>query len=144
MTRGGTCSLPTEDKNCGLVQICENDMKLVVRSIPKLDTLILIKTMLKKHSFGNPFLKSVSSREHFSSRSSRCLTRADRSISAPESSTMTSYKRFDYRTLILLPSFYKIYKSFAIISDKLSYYQWATILSLTYSDIPKHHLNFLG
>lgn len=67
-------------------------MKMVVRSIPKLDTLILIKTMLKKHSFGNPFLKSVTSRERFGSRIC-CLTRADRSMSAPESSTIDTSKR---------------------------------------------------
>lgn len=84
--------MPTETENCGQVQICENDMKLVVRSIPKLDTLILIKTMLKKHSFGNPFLKSVTNRERFGSRIC-CLTRADRSLSAPESSTIESHKR---------------------------------------------------
>ncbi|XP_054280477.1 calcium/calmodulin-dependent protein kinase kinase 2 isoform X1 [Macrosteles quadrilineatus] len=56
VTRHGAVPLPTEAENCQLVEITEEDVRKVVTSIPKLDTLILIKTMLKKHSFQNPFL----------------------------------------------------------------------------------------
>jgi len=56
VTRHGTCPLATEAENCQLVEVTEEDVRKVVTSIPKLDTLILIKTMLKKHSFQNPFL----------------------------------------------------------------------------------------
>ncbi|XP_032597721.1 calcium/calmodulin-dependent protein kinase kinase 1 [Drosophila grimshawi] len=62
VTKNGAYPLPTEDENCCLVQVDDEDINSVVRSIPKLDTLILIKTMLKNHSFGNPFMKNISGR----------------------------------------------------------------------------------
>ncbi|XP_055306250.1 calcium/calmodulin-dependent protein kinase kinase 1 isoform X2 [Sitodiplosis mosellana] len=76
--------LPSEDENCRLVEVNEMDINSVVKSIPKLDTLILIKTMLKKHSFQNPFNKPVSGRapQRGGSRLER-FTRAGRSNSAP-------------------------------------------------------------
>jgi len=78
--------LPTEEENCRLVQINDEDINSVVRSIPKLDTLILIKTMLKNHSFGNPFFKNfIGTRStHGGSRLER-FVRAGRSNSAPGS-----------------------------------------------------------
>ncbi|XP_075168646.1 calcium/calmodulin-dependent protein kinase kinase 1-like isoform X2 [Haematobia irritans] len=80
----GSHPLPSEEENCRLVQIDDNDIISVVRSIPKLDTLILIKTMLKQHSFGNPFSRGVSGREpqNGGSRLDR-FVRAGRSNSAP-------------------------------------------------------------
>lgn len=58
ITKNDTFPLPTEEENCRLVQISDEDMESVVKSIPKLDTLILIKKMLKNHSFLHPRLKS--------------------------------------------------------------------------------------
>ncbi|KRT79407.1 protein kinase [Oryctes borbonicus] len=55
VTNNGRNPLPTEEENCHLVEVTEEDVAKVVTSIPKLDTLILIKHMLKKHSFQNPF-----------------------------------------------------------------------------------------
>lgn len=85
MTSDGTHPLPS-DADCQLVQVNEEDIHSVVKSIPKLDTLILIKTMLKKHSFQNPFSKPVSGRapQRGGSRMER-FTRAGRSNSAPGS-----------------------------------------------------------
>lgn len=51
VTKAGACPLPTEEDNCELVEVTEEDVAKVITSIPKLDTLILIKHMLKKHSF---------------------------------------------------------------------------------------------
>lgn len=51
--------MPCQDKCQCLVEISQEDINSVVKSIPKLDTLILIKKMLKNHSFQNPFLTSV-------------------------------------------------------------------------------------
>lgn len=51
ITKNGQFLLPSEEDNCQLVEITEEDLDKVVTSIPKLDTLILVKTMLKKHSF---------------------------------------------------------------------------------------------
>ncbi|CAH0549237.1 unnamed protein product [Brassicogethes aeneus] len=56
VTKNGRHVLPTEEENCQLVEVTEEDVERVITSIPKLDTLILIKHMLKKHSFQNPFL----------------------------------------------------------------------------------------
>ncbi|KAL3271129.1 hypothetical protein HHI36_021626 [Cryptolaemus montrouzieri] len=56
VTMNGACVLPSEEENCELVEVTDEDLTKVVTSIPKLDTLILIKHMLKKHSFQNPFL----------------------------------------------------------------------------------------
>lgn len=54
--------MPSEEDHCyRLVQISEEDVLSVVKSIPKLDTLILIKKMLKNHSFQNPFLSAIGS-----------------------------------------------------------------------------------
>ncbi|XP_039752822.1 calcium/calmodulin-dependent protein kinase kinase 2 isoform X1 [Pararge aegeria] len=58
LTLGGKEPLPSEEENCRLVEVTDEDMERVVTSIPNLSTLILIKTMLKKHSFQNPFLRS--------------------------------------------------------------------------------------
>lgn len=59
-------------------------MHNAVSSIPKLDTLILIKTMLKKHSFQNPFSRCVSGRapQRGGSRLER-FSKTGRSNSAP-------------------------------------------------------------
>lgn len=51
VTQNGTAPLPSEEENCVLVEVSEEEVLQVVKSIPKLDTLILIKTMLRKHSF---------------------------------------------------------------------------------------------
>ncbi|XP_076257097.1 calcium/calmodulin-dependent protein kinase kinase 1-like isoform X6 [Rhynchophorus ferrugineus] len=56
VTKHGLHPLPSEEENCHLVEVTEEDVARVITSIPKLDTLILIKHMLKKHSFQNPFL----------------------------------------------------------------------------------------
>ncbi|OQV13217.1 Calcium/calmodulin-dependent protein kinase kinase [Hypsibius exemplaris] len=57
VTQGGTCPLmPSEEDNCKVqIEITEEDVKNSVRSIPHLDTLILIKAMLKRGSFHHPF-----------------------------------------------------------------------------------------
>ncbi|KAJ4445477.1 hypothetical protein ANN_07285, partial [Periplaneta americana] len=51
VTKEGLFPLPSEEENCELVEVTEEEVQQVVQSIPKLDTLILVKTMLKKHSF---------------------------------------------------------------------------------------------
>lgn len=98
VTADGVDPLPSEQENCRLVEVTDEDMAQVVTSIPNLSTLILIKTMLKKHSFQNPFLRSregsTSRRESTCSRGENTekptastkragLARAGRSLSAP-------------------------------------------------------------
>lgn len=80
VTCDGAQLLPDEVTNCcALVDVTEDDISSVVTSIPKLDTLILIKNMLKKHSFQNPYATKSAAGQ---SRTERFL-RAGRSNSAP-------------------------------------------------------------
>lgn len=52
LTNCGAEPLPSEADNCRLpVTVTDEEVERVVTRIPKLDTLILIKTMLKQHSF---------------------------------------------------------------------------------------------
>ncbi|XP_017790027.1 PREDICTED: serine/threonine-protein kinase N1-like [Habropoda laboriosa] len=61
LTNHGAQTLPSETDNCRLpVTVTDEEVERVVTRIPKLDTLILIKTMLKQHSFQNPFLSKKS------------------------------------------------------------------------------------
>jgi len=39
-TNGGKVKLPTEDQNCHLVTITDEDVKSCVKTIPKLNTLV--------------------------------------------------------------------------------------------------------
>lgn len=55
ITKQGACQLPSEEENCSLIEVTDEEVQHCVRSIPKLDTLILVKSMIKKHSFCNPF-----------------------------------------------------------------------------------------
>ncbi|GAV07192.1 hypothetical protein RvY_17063 [Ramazzottius varieornatus] len=57
VTRGDTCPLlPSKADNCRVhIDVTEGDILSSVLSIPHLDTLILIKAMLKRGSFHHPF-----------------------------------------------------------------------------------------
>ncbi|KPJ13407.1 Calcium/calmodulin-dependent protein kinase kinase 2, partial [Papilio machaon] len=96
ITNGGKDPLPSEQENCRLVEVTDEDMARVVTSIPNLSTLILIKTMLKKHSFQNPFLRSregsarresnvgeIDNEAHKQSLRRTALSKSGRSLSAP-------------------------------------------------------------
>ncbi|XP_012943873.1 calcium/calmodulin-dependent protein kinase kinase 2 [Aplysia californica] len=79
-----TCSsqfpLPSEEANCELVTITEEDVENVVKHVPKIETLIMVKKILKQKSFRNPFIAaklSASVKEEFQ--------KTGRSNSAPES-----------------------------------------------------------
>lgn len=52
LTNRGVKPLPSEADNCRVpVTVTDEEVERVVTRVPKLDTLILIKTMLKQHSF---------------------------------------------------------------------------------------------
>jgi len=55
VTGYGVYPMPREEDNCQLIEVTEKEVEDSVRHIPKLDTLILVKAMLKQHSFSNPF-----------------------------------------------------------------------------------------
>ncbi|XP_071619678.1 calcium/calmodulin-dependent protein kinase kinase 2 isoform X2 [Heliangelus exortis] len=68
VTKNGAELLPTEDENCTLIEVTEEEVENSVKHIPSLATVILVKTMIRKRSFGNPFEGS---------------RREERSLSAP-------------------------------------------------------------
>ena len=56
VTGYGLYPMESEVDNCrNLVEVTENEVQNSVHSVPKLDTLILVKAMIKNHSFSNPF-----------------------------------------------------------------------------------------
>ncbi|XP_071748751.1 calcium/calmodulin-dependent protein kinase kinase 1 [Lepeophtheirus salmonis] len=55
VTGYGIYPLLTEEENCVLVEVTDSEVKNSIHTVPKLDTLILVKSMLKNHSFSNPF-----------------------------------------------------------------------------------------
>lgn len=56
VTGYGLYPMASEMDNCRhLVEVTENEVQNSVHSVPKLDTLILVKAMIKNHSFANPF-----------------------------------------------------------------------------------------
>ncbi|CAM1301392.1 CAMKK2 (predicted) [Pycnogonum litorale] len=80
VTNNGTEPLPSEEENCrAVLEVTDEEILQCVRSIPKLDTLILVKSMLRKHSFGNPFKMSLHKKKKID------FQRSGRSNSAPSS-----------------------------------------------------------
>merc|ERR1719361_2217918 len=55
VTGYGSYPMMRRESNCGLIEVTDDEVENSVKSIPKLDTLILVKAMIKKHSFANPF-----------------------------------------------------------------------------------------
>ncbi|TNN62110.1 Calcium/calmodulin-dependent protein kinase kinase 1 [Liparis tanakae] len=69
VTENGSDPLPLEEEHCTAVEVTEEDVQNSITLIPSLSTVILVKSMLRKRSFSNPF---------------ECLSRRpERSMSAP-------------------------------------------------------------
>ncbi|XP_071094192.1 calcium/calmodulin-dependent protein kinase kinase 1-like isoform X2 [Haliotis cracherodii] len=78
VTRDCQHTLPTEEENCSLVEITDEDIENVIKHVPKLETLIMVKSILKQKSFRNPFLREKEN------RLKNDLNKTGRSNSAPE------------------------------------------------------------
>ncbi|XP_068601379.1 calcium/calmodulin-dependent protein kinase kinase 1b [Brachionichthys hirsutus] len=69
VTENGSTPLPLEEDHCTAVEVSEEEVQNSVKLITSLSTVILVKSMLRKRSFSNPF---------------ECQgRRAERSMSAP-------------------------------------------------------------
>uniref|UniRef100_H2LHG3 calcium/calmodulin-dependent protein kinase n=1 Tax=Oryzias latipes TaxID=8090 RepID=H2LHG3_ORYLA len=69
VTENSLNPLPLEEEHCKAVEVTEEDVQNSVKLIPSLSAVILVKAMLRKRSFSNPF---------------EChARRAERSMSAP-------------------------------------------------------------
>ncbi|XP_072325249.1 calcium/calmodulin-dependent protein kinase kinase 1 isoform X2 [Scyliorhinus torazame] len=55
VTKNGADPLPLEEEHCSVVEVTEEEVMNSVKLISSLSTVILVKAMLRKRSFGNPF-----------------------------------------------------------------------------------------
>uniref|UniRef100_A0A667X8H3 non-specific serine/threonine protein kinase n=1 Tax=Myripristis murdjan TaxID=586833 RepID=A0A667X8H3_9TELE len=55
VTQGGTDPLPLEEEHCSAVEVTEEEIQNSVKYVPSLSAVILVKAMLRKRSFSNPF-----------------------------------------------------------------------------------------
>ncbi|KAK3735941.1 hypothetical protein QZH41_013938, partial [Actinostola sp. cb2023] len=53
VTRGDRDPLPSTQENCSVIEITDEDIKNSVRTIPKIKTLILVKSMIRNKTFGS-------------------------------------------------------------------------------------------
>lgn len=112
VTVNGTNPLPSEEENCVLVEVTDEEVRQVIQSIPRLDTLILVKTMLKKHSFQNPFgqKQSRTAASSVAASTSSDVDRSDkfqrsgRSHSAPGSYDLFSERKASSMEVTCLPA----------------------------------------
>ncbi|XP_030743333.1 calcium/calmodulin-dependent protein kinase kinase 2 isoform X1 [Echinops telfairi] len=83
VTRHGAEPLPSEDENCTLVEVTEEEVENSVKHIPSLATVILVKTMIRKRSFGNPFEGSRREERPLSAPGSLLLKKPTRECEPP-------------------------------------------------------------
>ncbi|XP_068585589.1 calcium/calmodulin-dependent protein kinase kinase 1 isoform X2 [Cebidichthys violaceus] len=55
VTQGGMEPLPLEEEHCSVVEVTEEDIQNSVKFVPSLSAVILVRAMLRKRSFSNPF-----------------------------------------------------------------------------------------
>ncbi|XP_073806448.1 calcium/calmodulin-dependent protein kinase kinase 1 isoform X3 [Danio rerio] len=55
VTQDGKDPLPLEEEHCTVVEVTEEEVQNSVKFVPSLSAVILVKAMLRKRSFGNPF-----------------------------------------------------------------------------------------
>uniref|UniRef100_A0A8D3BTX5 calcium/calmodulin-dependent protein kinase n=1 Tax=Scophthalmus maximus TaxID=52904 RepID=A0A8D3BTX5_SCOMX len=88
MTENGLNPLPLEEEHCTAVEVTEEEVQNSVKLIPTLSAVILVKSMLRKRSFSNPF---------------ECQgRRAGRSMSAP-GGLLTHHHQYNRRQHCNLP-----------------------------------------
>ncbi|KAA8586426.1 hypothetical protein FQN60_000262 [Etheostoma spectabile] len=55
VTQRGADPLPLEEEHCSVVEVTEEEIQNSVKFVPSLSAVILVRAMLRKRSFGNPF-----------------------------------------------------------------------------------------
>ncbi|CAB3401605.1 unnamed protein product [Caenorhabditis bovis] len=68
VTKNGTWPMASEQENCHLVTVTEEEIENCVRVIPRLDTLILVKAMGHRRRFGNPFRNQLTAQSSIRDR----------------------------------------------------------------------------
>ena len=109
VTGYGLYPMASELENCKtLVEVTENEVQNSVHSVPKLDTLIMVKAMIKNHSFSNPFNPATAASTSAGSASSASasaglkqkLNIVERCDSAPGSYDMYNEARYTYLPIL--------------------------------------------
>uniref|UniRef100_G3TU75 Calcium/calmodulin dependent protein kinase kinase 1 n=1 Tax=Loxodonta africana TaxID=9785 RepID=G3TU75_LOXAF len=75
VTKNGEELLPSEEQHCSVVEVTEEEVKNSVKLIPSWTTVILVKSMLRKRSFGNPFEPQARREERSMSAPGNLLTK---------------------------------------------------------------------
>uniref|UniRef100_A0A8C7K6P7 Calcium/calmodulin-dependent protein kinase kinase 1, alpha b n=1 Tax=Oncorhynchus kisutch TaxID=8019 RepID=A0A8C7K6P7_ONCKI len=70
VTEDGTDLLPLEEEHCTVVEVTEEEVQNSIKLIPSLSAVILVKSMLRKRSFSNPFVCQNRRAERSMSKSS--------------------------------------------------------------------------
>ncbi|XP_071945010.1 calcium/calmodulin-dependent protein kinase kinase 1-like isoform X2 [Antedon mediterranea] len=63
VTMNGDEPMLSEVENCTLIEVSQDEVDSCVKPVPKLETLILVKKMLNKGSFHNPYHKTSKSQD---------------------------------------------------------------------------------
>ncbi|XP_064612261.1 calcium/calmodulin-dependent protein kinase kinase 1-like isoform X2 [Liolophura sinensis] len=92
VTRQGEFLLPSEEDNCSLITVTDEEVDNSVKHIPKLDTLILVKSILKNRSFKNPY--KGFNKENMDMKTE--FQKSGRSHSAPETFLTVPKKRISH------------------------------------------------
>ncbi|CAP28809.2 Protein CBR-CKK-1 [Caenorhabditis briggsae] len=90
VTRGGTIPMSSEQENCHLVTVTEEEIENCVRVIPRLDTLILVKAMGHRKRFGNPFRNKLSAQSSIRDRRKSSSVKDPTYVPPPNSPPATS------------------------------------------------------
>ncbi|XP_006813514.2 calcium/calmodulin-dependent protein kinase kinase 2-like [Saccoglossus kowalevskii] len=88
VTLDGRIHLLSESDNCTLVEVTDEEISNSVRHLPKIETVILVKSMLKQKSFCNPYKSEEKKKKYKESgrsiSSPAAFHEIDRSPSIPE------------------------------------------------------------
>uniref|UniRef100_A0AAY4E6D9 calcium/calmodulin-dependent protein kinase n=1 Tax=Denticeps clupeoides TaxID=299321 RepID=A0AAY4E6D9_9TELE len=85
VTREGADPMPLEAEHCTVVEVTEEEVQNSVKFVPSLSAVILVKAMLRKRSFGNPF-------ECPSRREERSMSAPGSLLIAPTWTLVTSWQ----------------------------------------------------
>uniref|UniRef100_A0A8R1IZF9 Protein kinase domain-containing protein n=1 Tax=Caenorhabditis japonica TaxID=281687 RepID=A0A8R1IZF9_CAEJA len=90
VTVDGTNRMPSEQENCHLVTVTEEEIENCVRVIPRLDTLILVKAMGHRKRFGNPFRNKLSAQSSIRDRRKSSSVKDPTYVPPPSSPPLTA------------------------------------------------------
>ncbi|KAL3073832.1 hypothetical protein niasHT_034864 [Heterodera trifolii] len=83
VTMDGRKPMPSEEENCHLVEVTEQEVTESIRVMPHLGTLILVKAMGRKKHFGNPFRKGCHRQQNNASGATLRQRRKSSSLRTP-------------------------------------------------------------